>query len=317
MRVEQNQSITLFVGQTSGSGSKMEKEGQDKKNTVFAGDLNMNQNATLQERMEQRKAQAQKQAMKIVGDVFAADKAMDDEMESIRNHVRELQQEKLECQRELDWYNGEQERLKEVYGVTDDSEEQKELELLRRCEDGKATMEEREQAEAIKQRGLTEYQSRQLELDKAKAPYQETIDKNDKLIQQGNRTLEEMRKERLKKDPMVKAQKQAEEILDAARDEIVGMITEEGKDHIDEETEEREEKGEKIEEEREKKEEFIEKQKEKREEEEEELLENMPVTEMLTLDKQKTDTKQELQEILSKMKLVAEDIKGAAVDETL
>lgn len=317
MRVEQNQNITLFVGQTSASASKMEKEGQDKKSTVFAGDLNMNQNATLQERMEQRKAQAQKQAMKIVGDVFAADKSMDDEMEGIRNHVRELQQERLECQRELDWYNGEQERLKEVYGVTDDSEEQKELELLRRCEDGSATMEEREQAEAIKQRGLTEYQSRQLELDEAKAPYQEKIDENDKLIEQDNKTLEAMRKERLKKDPMVNAQKQAEKILDAARDEIVGMIMEEGKDHIDEEAEGREEKAEKVKEEKEKKEEFIEKQKEKRKEEEEELLENMPVTEMLTLDKQKTDTKQELQEILNKMKLVAEDIKGAAVDETL
>lgn len=317
MRVEQNQNITLFAGQTSGSSSKMEKEGQDKKNTVFAGDLNINQNATLQERMEQRKAQAQKQAMKIVGDVFAADKAMDDEMEGIRNHVRELQQEKLECQRELDWYNGEQERLKEVYGVADDSEEQKELEMLRRCEDGSATMEEREQAEAIKQRGLTEYQSRQLELDKAKKPYQEKIDENDKLIEQENRTLEGMHKERLKKDPMVKAQKQAEEILDAARDEIVGMVVEDGKDHIDEEAEEREKKAEKVKEEKEKKEEFIEKQKEKRKKEEEELLENMPVTEMLALDEQKTDTKQELQEILSKMKLVAEDIKGAAVDKSL
>lgn len=295
----------------------MEKEGQIKKSTVFAGDLNMNQNATLQERMGQRKAQAQKQAMKIVGDVFAADKSMDDEMEGIRNHVRELRQERLECQQELDWYNGEQERLKEVYGVTDDSEEQKELELLRRCEDGSATMEEREQAEAIKQRGLTEYQSRQLELDEAKKPYQEKIDENDKLIEQDNRTLEGMRLERLKKSPMVKAQKQAEEILDAARDEIVGMIMEEGKDHIDEEAEEREEKAEKIKEEKEKKEEFIEKQKEKRKEEEEELLENMPVAEMLALDEFKTDTKQELQEILSKMKLVAEDIKGAAVDETL
>ncbi|MCM1089896.1 MAG: hypothetical protein NC092_12090 [Butyrivibrio sp.] len=317
MRVEQNQHITLFAGQTPDSGSKSERAGQDKKNTVFAGDLNFNQNATLQERMEQRKAQARQQAMKIVGDVFAADRAMDDEMEGIRGHVRELQQEKLECQRELDWYNDEQERLKEVYGVTDDSDEQKELELLRKCEDGSATPEECEQAEALKQRGLTEYQSRQLELDKAKAPYQETIDKNDKLIEQENRTLEGMRLERLKKSPMVKAQKQAEELLDAARDEIIGMAVEAGKDHIDEESEERKEQAEKVEEEKEKKEEFIEKQKEKREKEEEELLENMPVTEMLALDELKTDTKQELQEMLSKLKLVAEDIKGAAVDETL
>lgn len=294
----------------------MEKEGRDRKNTIFAGDLNINQNGTLQERMERRKAKAQEQAMKIVGDVLATEKAMDDEMEGIRGHVRELLQEKLECQRELDWYNGEQERLKEAYGVEDDSEEQKELELLRKCKAGDGTPEEREQAEEIKQRGLTEYQSRQLELDEAKAPYQQTIDKNDKLIEQANRTLEGIRLERLKKDPMVKAQKQAKEVLDAARDEIIGMVVEEGRDHIDEEAEEREEEGEKLEEEREKKEEFIEKQKEKREEEEE-LLEKLPVTEMLTLDERKTDTQQELQELLNKMKLLEEDIKGAAVDETL
>ena len=42
----------------------------------------------------------------------------------------------------------------------------------------------------------------------------------------------------------------------------------------------------------------------------------MPTEEMLTFDKMQTDVKQEVQNILNKMKLIQEDIKGAAVDTT-
>ena len=130
---------------------------------------------------------------------------------------------------------------------------------------------------------------------------------------QENATIRSTRIERLKYHAMSDAQEQAEDILDAARDEIVGMVFEEGKDHVDEEAEEREEQVEEIKEEKEKQEEFIEDQKERREEEEE-LLENVPMEEMLSLDKIQSNVQQEVQNILDKMKLIAEDIKGAVVD---
>ena len=49
----------------------------------------------------------------------------------------------------------------------------------------------------------------------------------------------------------------------------------------------------------------------------EELTEEMPMEEMLTLEQAKTDVQKEVQNIVDKMKLVAEDMKGAVVDKSV
>ena len=79
---------------------------------------------------------------------------------------------------------------------------------------------------------------------------------------------------------------------------------------------EEQEKAEKLEEKLEEQEAFIEKQKDKREEAEE-LLESMPMKEMLHMEQLKDEIKQEIKNIVSEMKLVAEDIKGAVVDKNI
>ena len=142
------------------------------------------------------------------------------------------------------------------------------------------------------------------------------MDKNKEEILVENAIIRGTKLERLKHAPMVKAQKEAEAILDASSKEIIGMMMEEVKDTIDEETKEEREKAEKLEEIQEEKEEFIEKQKEKREETEE-LLENMPMKELVHMGQLKDEIKQEIKNIVNEMKLVAEDIKGAMVDESV
>ena len=122
--------------------------------------------------------------------------------------------------------------------------------------------------------------------------------------------------ERLKHSPMLDAEKEAEAIMEQAGEEIVSMLFEEGKEHLDEEQKLREEKAEKLEEKKEEQEAFIEAQKEKKEAAEE-LAEEMPMEEMLTLEKVKQDVQTEVQNIVDKMKLVAEDMKGAVVDESV
>ena len=104
--------------------------------------------------------------------------------------------------------------------------------------------------------------------------------------------------------------------MEEASEEIVGMLFEEGKEHLDEEQKLREEQAEKIEKEKEEQEAFIEAQKEKKEAAEE-LTEEMPMEEMLTLEQAKTDVQKEVQNIVDKMKLVAEDMKGAVVDKSV
>ena len=108
----------------------------------------------------------------------------------------------------------------------------------------------------------------------------------------------------------------ADEVLKAARDEILGMVIEEAKDHIDEEQENREEEAEEIKEEREEQEELLEERKEN-EEELEDLMEDMPIDEMADLKSTQEQIRQEVQNVVNKMHLVTEDIKGAMVDTNL
>lgn len=288
MRIDQN--ITVYAGaqpvsagSTDGAGDAA--RGAENRKTVFAGDFIQTQNQTLQDRIAQRKEQAQKEAMKVVGDVVAGERQIDEDMETRRSHVQELKQEKRQ--------------LMEEKGDLDACKE----ELARAFENGELSQEDYEQELS----GIRD----------AEDAWNERFAENDKMTMQENAIIRGTRLERLKKDPMVKAQKEAEDILQAARDEIVGMAVEAGRDHIDEEAAKRQEQAEEIKEEREEKEELIEEQKEKREKEEEELLEKLPLQEMLTLDKLQSDVSQEVQDIINKMKLVAEDIKGAAVDQSV
>lgn len=280
MRVENN-NITIFTSQPAEAAGGREKENENRK-TVFAG--NLQQGLTIQDRIEQRKEEAQKKALKIVGDVFDADRSIDTDLENRRNHVRELTEEKKAL-------------LDEKDGIT-------------------AQKEDVEKAFENGELGEDEYNEQSKLLNDLENEWNRRYDENESAVIQENAIIRGTELERLKKDPMVNAQKEAEEIMDEARKDIIGMIQDEGKKHIDEENAERVEKAEEIKEEKEEQEELIEKRKEKREELED-LIEDLPVTEMLTLDKLQSDVEQEVQKILDNMKLVAEDIKGAAVDKSV
>lgn len=280
-----NTNITLFTGAQDakdGSVAGTAAKGQENRKTIFAG--NMNPEKTFQDRVAEKKAQAQQKAMKIVGDVFANDKVIDDDMENRREHVRQLGEEHISL-------------VEEKKNIETQMED-----LDKALEAGDVTQEE--------------YVQMRDELLEAGKECNRKIGENESTAAQENAVIRGTRLERLKKSPMVKAQKEAEEVLKAARDEIIGMAMEEGKDHIDEAAEEREEKAEKIKEEREKQEEFIEKQKEKREEEES-WIEELKTEDMASLIDKGSDVQKELQEMLRKMKLLEDDLKGAAVDETL
>lgn len=281
MKVDNN--ITLFVGGQPGNSLTTEGTGgkQENRKTVFAGDLN-SQGGTLQDRIEQRKKEAQKQALKVVGDAFDGDKAIDEDVENRYQNIKDLQEDR-----------------------------QRLLEEKENVEIRQADLEKGYEAGEISE---ADYLKEKKDLMKEELIRVQDLDENEAQVRQESDTIRATRIERLKHHAMVDAQEQAEEIMDAARDEIVDMVYEEGKDHVEEEAEKREEQAEEIKEEKEKQEEFIENQKEHREEEEE-ILENMPTEEMVSLDRIQSDVQQEVQDILNKMKLIAEDVKGAVVDK--
>ena len=206
------------------------------------------------------------------------------------------------------------------YEIEPDSQEQQDLELLKKEQASQQrwtgiqlTEEEETKLAEIKDKGITEYQKVQLEVNEEALIHQKTVFFTGRDIEKENAVIRGIRLERLKKAPMLQAQKQAQQVMEAARDEAIGMIVEESKEHIDQEQEKREEEAEAIEEKKEEQEEILEERKD-REDEMEELMKDMPLEELSDLKNAQTEMQQEIQNLVSKMNLVAEDIKGAKVD---
>lgn len=258
---------TIYVGQDERCLRHREEnaaEEQKNRKTILATQLNGQGDSILL-----KKQLAQKKAMKIVGDTYAAERKLDQDQDDRREHVKELT-EQLSHMRELI-----------------DAQDSVEIPEEEMTEEMKADREET----------LLEFQKQ--------------YDALEKEIKAENATIRDVRLERLKTTPMLDAQQEAEEIMDAANAEIYGMLWEEAKDHIDEEQEKREEQAEKIAEKKEEEEERLDKAEEERKEEEE-------ITEMITRGDSDADSVQkELEEIVEKMKLIQEDLKGAAVDTKL
>lgn len=284
MKVDNN--ITLYAGGQPGNSAATDGTDREQENrkTVFAGNLKNNQEGTLQDRIAEKRAKAQEKAMKVVGEAFHTDLKIDEGMEESRRHVKELTEENRVLQDGLDDIDRRQEALEKAKENGEISEEQ----YLR-------DMDNLKQERKVQEQKLAQNQS---------------------VIQGENASIRGTRLERLKYHHMADARKQADDIMDAVGQEIIGMLQQEGMDHVDEEAEKREEQAEKIKEEREEKKELLEKQKEKREEDEA-WLEELSPEEFSDMTKSAEDVQKEVQDMLRKMNLLDEDIKGAAVDESL
>lgn len=322
--------------ETETENKNNEKKEKEKDITIFAGDLNMNEDPIAKKRKE-----AQEKALKVVGDAFDNDKKIDDDLKERRNHISKLSETIGDAKSQILEFEKRKLDLKESYGIEDDSQEQKDLELLEKESASKKigsnvelSKEEEEQLSEIHKAGLTEYQDRCLELDKYVAASRDVVKESEKKIIVENATITGIKLERLKSSPMVDAVKEAEGILDAASDEITGMLLDEAKEHIDEKAKEEQEEAEKKAEEKEKQEEQLEAVKEKREEMEKltnpekaeekgtdesdrEVNNEIPIDNILEMTHKESDIKKEVENIVDKMKLVAEDIKGAVVDSKL
>lgn len=321
--------ITIFTGDTqnnvqgnsAGANKADHSSGNQNSKTFYAG--NLLTEFPLRDRIQQRRAQAQERAMKIVDDAWGGDRKIDDELARSRDHVRELQAEKREAQDNIKWLTEQQESLAETYGVAEDSQEKKDLDLLAKQAAARKggsgiefSPEEKERLEELWMGERTEYQKRWLELNGQIGTYRDIIEADQRKMIKENMVIRGIREEKRKIHKMVDAQGQAEEVLEASQKEIIGMVTDEARDHIDEEQEKREEEAEAIKEKKEEQEEILEERREK-EKELEELMEDMPIKEFMDVEDIQAQVQKEIQDVVNKMNLVVEDIKGAKVDQLL
>ncbi len=239
----------------------------------------------------------------------------------------------------------EEARLKEINGRLPDTKE--EAFLLQRKQDAEkfgleVTWTEEEEALLKEMEGipLTEYQKRCLNIDKHQRIYEQKNDIIEDQIIAYSGSIRAMKLERLKFHEMTDAQKKAEDVMEAAGKEIIGMLMEEAKDHVDEEMDEKKEEAEEKAEEKAEQEEKIEDRKEdeaaleerideaqvKREEQEElrrdseerSREESVLLDDILETGRGQgslSDVQLDVKKMLHKMKLLEEDLKGSIVDE--
>ena len=308
MKIAQD-SVTVFTGMVAGQTSQKVTQ-RTKQERMFIGKMADSFDTQISEKREE----AMQKAKKLVGDVFATEKSVDDDLLERAKRIKTSEQEIVSANKQLKALKEEQVALKEQYGITDDSKEQEELELLikerksQKLDSGVVlTDEEKEQLASIKERGMTEYQSRYFELESFGEPYHKAVAEAKKVIQEETKIISAVKLERLKSCPMVGASKEAEAIVESANEEIVDMMVQDGVDKVQEHVEENKEKQEMLEE----KKEAEEKQKEQTE------VEEIPVNELLHLENVRKEMKQEVEHMITEMKLLVEDIKGSVVDTEL
>lgn len=318
------------------------QDGQMKNGSIFAGNMRKSNDSVMQ-----RKKHAQAKALKIVRDTWAGDKKIDDGQEERKQRIKELQENNKQNTDIIKGYREYGEQLREQYNVAEDSQEQKDLELMLKADSGDLTEEERKRLAELSGTTLTEYQQRILDLEDSIEIYKEEIEAANDEIKDLSNIIKGVRQERLKQHNMVDAQKEADEMLkDAAKEAAYGMLME-SKDHVEEEMEEQIEKAKEKKEKKEEQEEKLEEKKQEKAERQEALEEQRAENRLareVREEKEKEARKQareqedllqetlpynspsaiapskmksEIKAMLQKMKLLEEDIKGAKVDDQI
>lgn len=277
--------------------------GQNNQNTMgYIRSSNGQQNAlksyyngnVQQDEILQKRQEARKKAVGLIKDVFVAEKAIDDDLKERQTKVNEANQDIQTALDELKELEKQKEELKNIYGDTE------------------------------------EYQRLAAEVDAYGEPFRMTIEDAKKVIVEENAIIRGIRLERLKSQPMTEATKQADEIMESANKEIIGMIVDAAKETVDANMEEAKEEMEAAKEDAEELEEQVEKVQQRNDELEASIearrkekqsddmvMSDIPVEQMLELDTIKTEVKQEVENIIHEMKLLTEDLKGTVVDINL
>lgn len=294
--------------------------------SLFAGNsLFGKQEMDIRDRVAMKKQLYQKEGMHVVTSANKSEKRIDKNIDDMREHVRLLQEENDEANAQLNEIWQQMNQVKEDYGVEDDSQEQRDLELLEKLYDtqkkgGSVFDLSEEEQERLKNMGeMTEYQQLSMELYEQGDYYKTTIDENELKMAGETYAVRKIKIERLKSHAMVDAEKAKEELLAAASKEAMSMMVEDAKSQIDEKAEEVKEAAEDRKEKEEEEEKRIEAAKEDKTQAEavtENIRENISnmTEQVLTSDEVTRDIEDEIKKIMAEEKLLEEDLKGLTVN---
>ena len=346
MRIEKNMDVqnNILQNQENAISTAAKKSGARNTGNLVISGANLKGESLIQ----QRQGFARKQALKVVSDAFGGEKKLDAQMQSIKDEIKRLQDEINEKTADARNNDAKLKELQEEYGIDPDSNENKELSVLAaklRNPNVEVSEEEMSRLSEYQQKALfyiAANQQNSLDIDRAKAQ------------QMGNvQGYSDMKRERLKSQDMLDAQEAAEDIMEAANGETIALLTDEAVEHVDEEQEEREEEAKEAAEKKkeEKKEEAKKLEKEAMQQEmidnikehasigqrtsadtkraiarreraeadsmESENIQKTIITEGTSMEDTQDAVNSEITNILNRLSLLANDVKGSAIDDQI
>jgi len=283
MRINQ-ETRNLYVGGLKKTPQKTPEEVEEnlKNGRVFSGKVQF-----PQDKIAERRKAAQEKAMNIVKAAFAGERILDASVEEMKTSIEKGKDEMLAQKAELNRIAEEKEKLKGNNFLTSE-----------------------------------EYERELAELNKAESHFKGLIQDGKKYEDRTIQALTDIKIERAKSNPMVDAGKEAEAVLEAGGKEVIGMLFEEAKEHMETEFEKQQQAAEeKAAKEKELEERIEEMRAEKKEEKDAETpaIEQLErsTRRMVKIAETGESIQKELKNVVDRMKLDLEDLKGAAVDETL
>ncbi|MGN0328602.1 MAG: hypothetical protein ACI4D4_06440 [Lachnospira sp.] len=231
------------------------KEVKNNEKSIDARNLNLN---FQMDGVEAKRKNAKKQAMKLISDAWERDEKTARGIKTMQEEKNQKVSEIQELKSRIKDIDENKEQLRQEYGVSEDSEEYKDLKLLEKYQNNKTgasfddfSDEEIERLKELQNTPLTEYQKKSLELNGVQNAIGVEIQKGENSLIAMNAAISDAKLEQVKSQVMLKSQDAAGQILDAANKDIIGMLVDEAKEHIDNTFEEEEEKAEEIKEKRE------------------------------------------------------------------
>lgn len=306
------------------SNNTTQKQGK----SVFAGGQDGTGPLAGNSMIEQRKKMAGKQAMKLISDAFGRDIKSQESIDKLRELKSQKLDELRDKNKSMAEIDEQKAALMKEYGITEDSDEMKELELLKKYQNnrmgiltGEFSDEEIEKLKSLQGTSRSEFQAKYLELNDAYNQYQKDAGEIEDDLKVLTANINIQKNDLNASQDMEKAQDAAESIMDAASKEALGLMMQEAKDNIDKTAEEEKEKAEKIKEEKEEFQEKIDKSKERNEEQKkiiEESAEASKLDQNISVKTQDTSAVAEAQKSIDKIlkdnNLISDDIKGIEID---
>lgn len=300
----------------------------NQRHSVFVGNQNGKSPLAGNTLIDQRKKMAGNQAMKLISDAWNKDIKSQDSIDNLNKLKSKKIDELRDKNKSMSDIEAQKEALMKEYGVTEDSDEMKELELLKKYQNnrmgiltGDFTDEEIEKLKSLQGTTRSDFQARYLELNDAYNQYQKDCGDLEDDIKVLTANINIQKNDLNASQGMAKAQDAAEAIMDASVKESIALRMQEAKENIDKAAEEEKEKAEKVKEEKEELQERIDKNKERNEEQKkiiEEAAEADKLDQNISVKTQDTTAVAEAQKsidrILKDNNLISDDIKGIEID---